>query len=189
MDLSIAAWRQNGAQLIDENISVDANLERSKLGTRTLKHVIPAIMGHSDSAGTGPTDDTPFAGILFPDANTAVYSFQFAIPDHWEEGQDITLDVWWNTTVTSGNLRMAVDYAPKEEGETLTATASQLVNTDAAAGSAGFLNKISFTLLAAGIKKGDIMGILLTRDPANGSDTLSADVKVFALTLSLTARG
>ena len=84
MDLSIAAWRQNGNQLIDSDFSPDADIERSKLGTRTLKHVIPALMGHANAAGTGPTDDTPYGGIAYPDANTASYAFQFPIPDHWE---------------------------------------------------------------------------------------------------------
>ena len=188
MDLSISAWRQNGDQLIDSDISPDADIERSKLATRTLKLVIPAIMGHSDDSGTGPTNDTPYAGILFPDANQAGYAFQIPIPDNWEEDQDITLDVWWNTTATSGNVRFTVDYNSAKEDDAITSVTT-LTNTDAADATTKDLNKISFTIAKADLKKGDLLGLLLDRAPANGADTLSADVKVFALTLSLTARG
>lgn len=188
MDLSIAAWRQAGAKLINADFSTDAEIERKKLGTRSLIYQLKITSGALSGSSVAKVAASPYGGVTFPDANAGTAAFQIPIPDAWEESQDLVIKMYWKATPTSGDAYFTLDYNSAEAGEALTSVAT-LTSTDTTKGTAEDINETSFTIPASAIKAGDILGIALGRDPTNGADTLSSDVEVLGLAAELTARG
>ena len=122
MSLSIAAYRQAGDTIDDADVDENADIEISKLGTRTLLRSIPATMFQRSGAGCVLTNNGVYGGVIMPDANDATLYIAFALPDEWESGDIVIV-----FTAESGDRLM-------EDGGRVLEALEHLVNVARAKG-------------------------------------------------------
>ena len=182
------AYRLGGYTIADEDIDNDANIKTSKQATRTLRLTIPATAFVLKGAGCVKTYLGVFGAVTMPDANISELYMAIPKPCEYVSG-DITIRILWSTAATSGNLKLTVVYKGIISGDTMDTGGTTVTATDAASGTTLLLNEITLTITAADITNDDLITFYIERDPANGSDTLGADIKVYAVSLEFTGRG
>lgn len=185
---SVSAYRLAGYQFTNDDFDNNAEIASSKLGTRTLYKTIPAAACTLNGSGCTRTNSGVFGGVTMPDANDSDISYSLRLPVEWDSG-NITLRILWNTAATSGDIRLVTTYSAIKSGEATNATTQTVTSTDTADGTASDLNEITFTLTGTNFEAGDYIGIKITREPANASDTLGANAIIFALSFEYTGRG
>jgi hypothetical protein len=111
----------------------------------------------------------------------------FRLPDDYASGG--TLKILWMTNATSGNCvwqarvgAVTPDDAdtPVEHAQAAAATVTTAVN----AVEARRLTTSSITLTMDSAAAGDLIFLLVLRDPANASDTLTVDAELIVATFS-----
>ena len=187
MSLSIAAYRQAGDQIEDDDVHPNANIQISKLGTRTLYLSIPATLFQRSGSGVALVTSGVFGGVTLPNANTGNLYASVPLPDEYDSGT-ITLRVFWKTAATAGNLKLNANLASVAKDGALTVEEAETA-TVAANGTTNLLNEATFTFTASDFEAGDIVGVNLNRDPADVADTLASDVMIIEATLEFTGRG
>lgn len=185
-----SAYRLAGHQFSDEDFDKNANIETSKLGTRTLRFTIPATAFHLSGSSVAKTKNGTFGGVTMPNANAGNMYVAIPIPAEYDSG-NVILRILWNSAGTSGDLKLVSEVKPVSEGDT---TASGVTDSATATtqGTTLLLNILSITVAAADFRTSNneqMVGIQIQRDPADGSDTLSSDVTIFAVSLEFTGRG
>jgi hypothetical protein len=183
----ITGWGQAGYLIGDEDVSENANIQRSKLGTRTAYILIPATSLAAAGTGCVPGNTNVYGHVVMPDANSSSLTGAIPLPDDYDSG-DITARIFWLTAATAGDVKFSLAHACRAAGEALTAEATGTV-TDTAKGTTLLINNCTITLAEATITDGKILGFVLSRDPSDGSDTLSADARILAIRFEYTARG
>jgi hypothetical protein len=182
------AYRLGGDTIADEDIDNDANIEISKLATRTLRFTIPATAFHLEGTGCVMGGVGDFGYIVMPNANFSIVYVTIPKPCEYTS-DDITVRILWASAGTSGNLKLAFTYRGITAGSVDNLGEASTSNTDATNGSANTLNEMTLTITAANIVSSNSIEMWFERDPADGSDTLSSDIKVFAMSLEFTGRG
>lgn len=188
MSLSIAAYIQSGDLIEDIDVDDNADIAISKLATRTLYLSLPASLAAKSGTSVANTIVGLFGGVLMPDANTGILYWSVPLPDEYDSGT-ITLRIWWTTAATANNAKFSVALSSRAAGQDYSTTEETQTVTDAANGSASTLNVATVTFLAADFTAGDIIGIQLTRNPADAADTLGANLTIHAIDLEYTGRG
>lgn len=105
--------------------------------------------------------------------------FRFQIPLDYAGGGKFYVN--WTSTATSGNVVWDLDYSSAAQTASLDPSADEenLTVTTAAPGSSQTGVVSSMTATAANLSGGDICQGKLSRDGANGSDTMAADAVVY----------
>jgi len=116
--------------------------------------------------------------LAFDKASDESAYWQFVVPDDYDGG-NITANIWYITTVTSGDVIFNVHVLGREEGETLdSALGSAQAVTDTVPGTAGNIGICAPSAFSPSWTAGDLVIVKLLRDADNGSDTADADVSV-----------
>lgn len=110
-------------------------------------------------------------------ADEAAY-WEFIVPDDYDGG-NISVNIWYKTTVNTGAVVFNVQVLGREEGEAFDAAlgAAQAV-TDTVPATAGNIGICAPSAFSPGWSAGDLVVVKLLRDADNGSDTADADISV-----------
>lgn len=181
----VTGWGLNGFLIADEDVSENANIQRSKLATRTAYISIQPSSGVLSTA-TKSTDGA-FSTIVMPDSGTSSAAFSFRIPDDYASG-NLTVDIFWKTAATTNDAKFFVYFGSAGSGNSTAIDDTQTV-VDTAAGTTNLINTASVTISSSMFAAGNIAGLILERQPADGSDTLATDLEVILIRISYTARG
>lgn len=180
--------RRAGFKVNNAAIKDAAAIAMSKMGVRTLYVPLTPQCFYLSGTSVAILADGIFPVILFPDANAATIATSIRLPAEWDSGT-ITISIYWKTTAIAGNVYLNAQIKSTAAAGTTTPAEENLLVATAAATTASQLNKSQITFLAADFTAGDLMGIVIARDPANVLDTLSADIYFVAAVLEFTGRG
>lgn len=129
--------------------------------------------------------------VLDFDGTTQEYAqFQVAFPKSWDEGT-VTFKAWWATT-NSGTAGIAIGLQgiALSDADTIdTAFGTAVYVTDAAQSSAAKLYATAESgavTIGGSPAEGDLVYFRVTRDPSNGSDTMSEDMRLIGIQLYFT---
>lgn len=182
----ICTSRIAGFKIADEDIDAQANINPNKLGLRQ-KYVSfnPAEVYTNGTV----IQDGPFPAIEFDNTNVRYLQLGFALPGDYASDTEAALDIFWKSISTSGNVRFAVELASVGEGSP--STSPELIDAivDAAAPVSNQINKATLNLAAGLFAANDIVGIKITRDPANSLDTLENAIQILVVRFVYYARG
>lgn len=187
MSLSIAAYRQAGDQIEDGDVADNANIQTAKLGTQTLYRSIPGTAFLGSGSGVSQTNSGVFGGTTLPNANSGSLYASIPLPDEYVSG-DITLKIFWNSAGTAGDLKLTADVKSTTDDGTMTSEETDTVTTTVN-GTTTRINQSSIVLSGSNFTAGDVIGLLISRDPADAADTLASDVLIIEVTLEFTGRG
>lgn len=188
MSLAISAYRQAGDQIEDVDVDPNADIETSKLGTRTLYRSIPPAAFMLSGSSVAFTNNNVFPAITMPDANAGNIYVSLPMPDEWDEASDITINIIWQTSATAGNAVLNASAASRKEDGAMTSEVSGSATT-AAQGTANRIQISSIALAAANFAKGDIIGLNISRDGTAVGDTIAADLRILAVYIEFTGQG
>jgi len=147
----------------------------------------------SATLGTVATTNSPV--IQFDKANTISSRWSFSVPDDWQAGTNINVDVFWSPSNTNtGNLVMTMAYAGIATGTTVGSAPSQfatLTNTVAASGVTLQLASSTFSLngngTAPSIVANQMVDLNLTR-ATGGSDTFTGNANIHMVRIRYTGK-
>lgn len=179
--------RRAGFKINNKSIKELAAITMDKIGCRTLYIALPPQAFTLAGTSVAVTTDGVFNVITLPDANAGNLYTSNRLPAQWAGGT-ITLSIYWKTTAITGNVKFVCDIAGKAVGGTTALEETQNVIT-AVASTANQLNKSQVTFLAADFTALDLIGLKITRDGTDGSDTAGADVSFVGAALEYTGRG
>lgn len=183
-----SAARRAGFKINDRSVADSAAISMAKIGTRTLRVGLPATIFHGSGTSVDIDDDGIFPVFVLPDANTGVLYTSFRLPAEWVASNDVTVDIYWKTSDVTGNVKFSVALAAKIAGETNAASDTQTVTTTVNA-TASKVNKSSVSFAGSLLAAGDLIGISITRDPADAADTLGSDINFIGADFNFTGRG
>lgn len=149
-------------------------------GRRAILTPAGAIVPSSGGGEQAQTDGTNFSyyTLNFDKATDEAAYWQLIVPDDYDGG-NITVNIWYKTTVTSGAVVFNVQVLGREEGETFDAAlGSAQAVTDTVPASAGNIGVCAPSAFSPGWSAGDLVIVKLLRDADNGSDTADADISV-----------
>ncbi len=185
----ITGWGLQGNLIADNDVSDNANLSRSKLGTRTAYLDINPCYGYLSGTSVAKTTDGVFSSVLFPDANTGNMRYSFPLPNDYASG-DLTLRIFWKSAATAGDAYFEIEFSSVVAGVSTTALAETTpTGTSTVNGTANRINSVALTVSASFVTSGDICFLNLARVPGNAADTLGADLEVLLIRMEYTARG
>ncbi len=182
-----SAIGKTGFRFEDKDFADAAAIDTSKLGLRTL--AVPLVPYGAALSGTSVAAATSgvFRPVLLPDANNGSLFWSFSLPANYDSGQP-TIDIYWYTTVITGAVHFSLDIAFKIAGES-TALDATVTSTPTVATIANQINKTSVAFSGLTIAAGDIVGLTITRQPANAGDTAAADINILMAAFRYTGRG
>ncbi len=147
--------------------------------------------GVRTSATTGTVATTNSPVIQFDNANTSSSRWSFSVPDDWQAGTNINVDVFWSPSNTNtGNLVMTLAYAGILAGNTVGTSPGDfatLTNTVAAPGVMLQLSSTTFALSSAKLAANQMVDINLTR-PTGGSDTFTGNANIHMVRIRYTGK-
>ena len=146
--------------------------------------------GIRTSATTGTVASTNSPVIQFDGTNNSVSRWSFSVPDDWQAGTNMTIDVYWSPSDgTAGNVAFGLNYASFADGATIAGGSfTSLSNTVAAPGVTLQLGTSSFTLNSANLGASRMVDITLNRDPANVSDTYGGNANIHMIRIRYTGK-
>lgn len=127
-------------------------------------------------------DRYPHMVWAFPDSGTKLsMSARFKIPQNYIGTPKLI--VQYRTTATSGNLVLDYEYTAIATGESGDPSADQETGTatDAVPGTARLFDTVTFTLTGSNFAVADNVLLKVSRDGADGADTLAATCYVEAV--------
>ena len=146
--------------------------------------------GIMSSATLGSIAGGNSAAILFDGANSSNGAWSFPVPDDWQTGTDINIDVFWSpSTSAAGNINLDLSYASWGSGQTISGagytTLSNIVATPAVTDQ---LVTSSFGLTSANLAANRMINIKILRDPANINDTYAGDININKIRIRYTGK-
>jgi len=175
----------SGRKVGNADVDTNAAIATSKLGTRTMTDSIPIPA----LEGLTITYSGVFPEIAFDKASDESAYATWEVPGDWAETGNIVIELYHTCdTVIVNDVIWAVDVKSTTVDGT-TATERQETATTTVNGVAGQITKSTLTFAAAYFAAGDIVGIKITRDADNASDTADEDVNLVAVRITYTARG
>jgi hypothetical protein len=170
---------------MNDCIDPNAAIAATKIGTRTLYLSFPPYLWCLSGTSVVVSADGICPVVLFPDANTGIMYITTRLPTEWVSA-DVTFTILWKTTAITGNAKFTVDIGVKGAGGDTSSTTSGTVTT-AAETTANKIQKSQVTIAAA-IFNNDWLGIKLSRDPADGADTLATNLYIVGFYVEFTGR-
>ena len=183
-----SAARRAGFRLNNKSVADAAAIDMAKIGTRTLRVPLPAQAFVGSGTSVAISADGIFNVFLLPNANTGSLYTAHRLPAEWVSTSNVTLNIYWKSTGITGDCKFSVELASVIVGETLALDDTQTVTTTVET-TADKVSKSSVTFAAALFAAADVLGIRITRDPADAADTLASDVEVVGAELEFTGRG
>lgn len=180
--------RRAGFRATNRGIEDSAGIAMTKMGTRTLYIGLNADSFALSGTSVARSADGLFSAILLPDANTGTMRTSFRLPAEWVSGTDLTVSIYWKTSATSNAAKFTVDLGAKANSETTASSNTQTVTTTTNS-TASKLNKSQVTFSNSLLAAGDWLGLQISRDPADASDTLATDLYIAAIVVELTGQG
>ena len=180
---------KTGFKVGNKAIARKAAIAMTKFGTRILELALgPGLFSLSGSS-VANAEDGIFEAVTLPDANTGNMRTSFELPAEWDSTPTSpTFEIYWKSSTTTGDAKFTIEIASKTTSEAIAVTQTLTVTTTVDS-VANKINKSTVTFTGSNIAAGDLIGINIKRDPADGSDTLSADVKVLGCIFKFTGVG
>jgi hypothetical protein len=146
--------------------------------------------GIRTSATTGTVASTNSPVIQFDGVNASNSRWSFPVPDDWQAGTNINVDVFWSPSdATAGNLVFSLIYAGFSSGTTVAAGSfATLSNTVAAPGVMLQLNSTTFAMNGASLAANQMVDINLLRDPTVGADTYAGNANIQMVRIRYTGK-
>lgn len=183
--------RRAGFKINDETIGELAALSMAKIGCRTLYVPLPADCWHMAGASVAVAEDGIFPIITLPDANTGNLYTSFELPaEAVLTTGTYVLSIYWKSTAVSGAAKYTVELASRQDNGNPSTAEETLTVTTTVATTASQINKSQITFLGADFSSANnLVGIHVSRDPADAADTLGANVSFVCAVLEFTGRG
>lgn len=179
--------RRAGFKVNDKTVKDLAAISMAKIGTRTLHMALPPQAWHLVGTNVVVQSQGVFNVIQCPDANTADLYTSFRLPAEYDSG-NLTLTIYWLSSAVAGNVKLTAQLAGKAVGGT-TASEETIVTVTTVSATSLQLNKHQFNFNSADVTALDLVGIHITRDPADVLDTLGADIVIVSAFLDYVGRG
>jgi len=160
-----------------DKVVYDADYDK---GRRAILTPAGAVIPTTAGAEQKKTDGTNFSYyVLAFDASAAESAFwEFVLPDDYDGG-NISVNIWWKSTATSGAAVFTISVLGRTEGETLDDTLGTAQSvTDTTPATAGSIAMCAPAAFSPGWAAGDYIVVKLSRDATNASDTLTVDAEV-----------
>lgn len=148
--------------------------------------IVPALTNGPGSSQLESATNKLNYTVLDFDGTTQEYGhFQIAFPKSWDEGT-VSFRAFWSTTnAGTAGIAIGLQAVAASDGDTIdTAFGTAVYVTDAAQSSAAkqYVTAESAAITIAGTPtEGDIVYFRVTRDPSNGSDTMSEDMRLIGI--------
>lgn len=177
---------KTGFKVGNKAIAKDAAIAMTKFGTRTLEIPLGPSLFALSGAGVALAEDGIFDGVTLPDANTGNMYVSFELPAEWDSTPtNLTFEIYWKSTATSGDAKFTVEVGAQTTGEDLAVTETLTVTTTVET-TANKINKSSVTIAGSNLAAGDLISIHIQRDPTDVADDLGANVIVVGTILKFT---
>jgi len=138
--------------------------------------IVPATAG-AEQKQTNGTNFSYYTLNFDKDSDESAY-WVFIVPDDYDGG-NITVNIWYRTTVNTGAVIFNVQVLGREEGEAFDgALGTAQPVTDTVPATAGNIGICAPSAFSPGWSAGDLVVVKLLRDADNGSDTADADISV-----------
>lgn len=205
-----ANWASNNPQLLNGQRALETDTLKTKTGNGTdlyndlpydyvgkqtiyipASGLLPATTNGPASAQVESTTNKVNYMVLDFDGAVAEFShFNVAMPKSWNEGT-VSFKVYWESTNTgTAGVAFKLEGHALSDGDTIDGSwGTGITVTDAAQSSAAkrYVTAESAAVTIGGSPAvGDICHFRLSRDPANGSDTMTEDARVVGLQLFYT---
>lgn len=179
--------RITGFKINDAAIKDAAAIDMAKIGSRTLYIPLPANAFAFSGTSVAMEADGIFNVINFPNANTANIYTSVRCPKQYVSGP-MVVSILWKSAGVSGNVKFSAAISCNST-DGPTAAEETLTVTTAVSATAGQVNKSQITTSVTTFLDGQLIGLNISRDPADAADTLASDVKVIGVYLEYTGRG
>jgi hypothetical protein len=177
----------------DLRIVTPLKLHTKVIGIQDLFIPATAMWGRNTSGATW--SQTEMATSLFNvqaldfDQTTQEFSqFQISLPRKWNAGT-VTAEVYWTATAGSGGVVFGLSGGAYSNDDALTVafgTAQTMTDTLLATNDLHITPTSAAITLAGTPASADFLAFQLSRNPADGSDTLTGDAKVLGIMIHLT---
>jgi hypothetical protein len=162
-------------------------------GKQTVPYLASAMFARNTSgAGSGSTElstNKVMLKTLDFDATTAEYAqFYCPMPKSWDEGT-VTAKFFWTAASGSGGVAWRISGCAYSDDDALDAAqGTQITVTDTfiTANDMHITSETSAITIGGTPVEGDFVIFEVSRDPANGSDTLAVDAKLIAVHIYIT---
>jgi len=179
--------RISGAKAADSDVDASAGINPLKVEKHSLFLNWSPSTVQIVSGSPVANIVSVFSGWKLPDAAASSIAFNLISPrTEISPGDRATLWIWMYQTAASGMVRLVVDIRPVIEGSLSVTSALQRAVAFSPNQSTLSLGKIDFP--PAIFSNGQIIGIKISRDPANALDTIAADLTIFNCSLEVQGR-
>lgn len=147
--------------------------------------------GVATSATQGSIAGGNSAVLLFDGTNASNSSWSFPIPEDWQTGTDINIDVFWSpSTAAAGNVVLDCSYASWGTGTTV-ATGGYTTLTSGAVATPLVMDQLmttTFTLANANLAANRMANVKIIRNPANVLDTYAGNANIHKIRIRYTGK-
>jgi hypothetical protein len=147
--------------------------------------------GVPTSATQGSIAGGNAAVLLFDGTNSSDSSWSFPIPEDWQSGTNINVDVFWSpSTAAAGNVELNCSYASIGTGTVVAAGGYTALSSGAIAtpGIADRLVTTTFTMASANLAANRMVNVKIIRNPANVLDTYAGDANIQKIRIRYTGK-
>ena len=148
--------------------------------------LLPATTSGPASAQVeSATNDVNYSVLDFDGAAAEYAHFNVAMPKSWDEGT-VTFKVFWESSATdTDGVAWGLEGRALSDGDTIDSafgTAVYIVDNAQSAATKRYASAESAAVTIAGTPAdGDICHFRVSRDPANGADTMSEDARLVGI--------
>jgi hypothetical protein len=147
--------------------------------------------GVATSATQGSIASGNAAVLLFDGANSSASSWSFPIPEDWQSGTNINVDVFWSpSSAAAGNVELNCSYASIGTGTVVAAGGYTTLSSGAVAtpGIADRLVTTTFPLASANLAANRMVNVKISRNPANVLDTYADNANIQKIRIRYTGK-
>jgi len=168
------------------NLTVDGQIYTNTTATKYMWLDLTGSV--RTSAGTGSVNGGTSPVVRFDGTDISRARWAFPIPDDWEPGTDLEVEVFWSPSdATTGNVYFTLDYQSWNNTETISGSTT-LVSTESTPGTSLQLTRFIFTIPASALATDDMVNIRINRNPLNSADTYTADTNIHMIRINYTGK-
>lgn len=184
--VNFAVFDDSGDVTFSNNLTVNGSITTNTTATKYLWLDIAGAVRTSASTGSVNSGTSPV--IRFDGTNNSRARWSFPIPDDWESGTDIEIEVFWSPEDgTAGNVYYELDYQSWASGETISG-ATTLNSIEAAPGTTLQLDSFTFTIPNTALASDDMVNIRASREPGNAADTYAGDINIHMIRINYSGK-
>lgn len=146
--------------------------------------------GVATSATQGSIAGGNSAVLLFDGTNSSDSGWSFPIPEDWQTGTNISLDVFWSpSTAAAGNVVLDCSYTSLGTGTVVAAGSYTALSTTVA--TPAVMNQLvttTFTLTSANLAANRMVNVKIIRDPTKVADTYAGDANIHKIRIRYTGK-